>query len=1775
MALALFDRVQETTTTTGTGSITLGGAVPGFQSFAVVGNGNTCYYTIVDVSAWEVGIGTYSTSGPTLARTTILSNSNGNTTAITLSAGTKSVFLTYPTSKSVNLNESGNVSALGTVSSGVWQGTTVGVAYGGTGVTASSGANSVVLRDADQNIAINRLNQGLLTTTASGGTTVLTVASAFNQALVGTGGHTYRLPDATTLSNTTAFQFNNNATGTLTIQNNAGTQVGTIAPGGAAGIALLSNATTGGTWDVHAYIPENVTWGTNALALGSTVISGGTWNGGVIATNYGGTGLTSYTSGGAVYANSTTTLTSGTLPTSAGGTGNTTGNSATTSQTNFSNLTIGGSQVLYAGNYNSYAPTLTGGGASGTWAINVTGNAATATTATTATNQSGGTVSATTGAFSGAVSMTANAQGYASPTLYVRGDIRAQRDTGNTGVIYFGNSSGTYLYYDGSNYAMPNGQLDVNGSRVLNAGNYNSYAPTLTGGGATGTWNINISGNAATATLATTATTALITQNTFASGTGGNLLYATVGSDDFVRIRAGSDSYNTGWLEIATADDGNEPIYVRQYTGVFATVTRTLTLLDGSGNTSLPGTISASSFAGSIATGSGASGTWNISITGSAGSAGSVDYNALTNKGGGTGSYITSGDYRAPIFYDSNDTGYYVDPNSNSKLYYLQILGSTGFDGLTSLNVTNNAYIYGRAQIIITGRLDSGNDGWALNGRNAVLFNINSGGAQGATGTTNFALQYNMYTGQLGVMSSASAGTPAIYWSTGDLHTRLNGNIYAPIFYDSNNTNYYVDPASGSNLYNATLRGSNFSMYTGAYGMQMYSTLDGAGNPGGWARSLNFANGTASVNLASFGALGSGDSIDYAYLALGTDPTNYASGVYLRLYSNYTQASGSMRAPIFYDSDNTAYYVDPASVSNLNAAVFNGQTVWNGQLYISGTNFNTLNSGYANAADGSDIWLNYRGYNDGFSYFRNFNVGNGKGTAYIWGDGVNGYVGIGTGQSANARLHVRQSTPTSVGALPGGVTMISDSSTNNYLLFRNTADNGTYGGIAFQDNNVGGYVVFGNAGGGGDLLYVAGYGGGQLQYGYTDSINPGARTTIASWNPTGLQVNSGDFRAPIWYDSNDTAYYIDPNGYSRTFFNSIYVGNEAPNTGANSSSDGLVLRGNYNSNSWAHKFHKYDNGSGVALYLSQTAGASAWGVLQGWGSGIGYTSVIYGTLSTDAEYSPIYYDRDNTAFYLNPNGTSVLNVLDGPALSDSKLYLRTRGDDNHYLWNDGSDYEELVMYRGTGFKVSNSSGLGTVLLVYGYDTGNYVYSPTSFRAPIFYDSENTGYYCNPNGTSNFLGLTVGSEISGSVNGFARYLPTAYAGGVQSNPQVYFSYDIGLKAAMTGVPFAWCDTLWINGYAGADVPNMVAIHTARDGTPRMWISTQSNRATSYGTTYQVPTYDTNYNNGGLYAGIYYDSQDTARYFNGNGGINFITGSGNRVTVYSDDSGLHVANAEGSGVDVRLGAAYNLPGIYVNPNLYLQSESTIVFRIANAERGYFDTGSNLFANGSMRSPIFYDQNNTAYYVDPASTSRLNETLTNVVSLPQNPVGSTYGTGAGIPPYSFYQVCGDNDGMRIYSEAPSSNNVRMVFQLEDDNETAYSDQWVFRNKLTYGALTATSPFAIGGSGNVTAAGNVTAYSDERLKTNWRDMPDNFVARLANVKVGIYDRTDTKNMTQVGVSAQSLQEVLPQAVNTADNEMKTLSVSYGNAALASAVELAKYVTALEQRISQLEARL
>jgi hypothetical protein len=125
---------------------------------------------------------------------------------------------------------------------------------------------------------------------------------------------------------------------------------------------------------------------------------------------------------------------------------------------------------------------------------------------------------------------------------------------------------------------------------------------------------------------------------------------------------------------------------------------------------------------------------------------------------------------------------------------------------------------------------------------------------------------------------------------------------------------------------------------------------------------------------------------------------------------------------------------------------------------------------------------------------------------------------------------------------------------------------------------------------------------------------------------------------------------------------------------------------------------------------------------------------------------------------------------------------------------------------------------------------------------------------------------------------------------------------------------------------------------------------------------------------------------------------------------------------------------------------------------------------------------------------------------------------------------------------------------------------------NVFRIGGWSASSnAFQMDASGNLTMLGNVTAYSDERLKKDWAPVAEDFVERLAKVKHGTYTRTDIEER-QAGVSAQDWQKLLAETVMT--NSEGILSVAYGNAALVAAVKLAERVVALEARLAAIEVK-
>jgi hypothetical protein len=268
MALALQDRVKETTTVTGTGTATLLGATTGFQSFAVVGNANTTYYCIADQGGanWEVGIGTYTASGTTLARTTVLSSSNAGS-LVAFTAGIKDVFVTYPSSKGLWKDASGNAIGLGTPA-----------AFVGTNITGTASGLTA------GNVTTNANLTGAVTSTGNatslGSFTSAQLATALTDE-TGSGSAVFATSPTlvTPVLGTPASGVVTNLTGTASININ-GTVGATTATTGAFTTLSASSTVTlsGGTANGVAYLNASkvLTSGSGLVFDGTTLNFGGT-----------------------------------------------------------------------------------------------------------------------------------------------------------------------------------------------------------------------------------------------------------------------------------------------------------------------------------------------------------------------------------------------------------------------------------------------------------------------------------------------------------------------------------------------------------------------------------------------------------------------------------------------------------------------------------------------------------------------------------------------------------------------------------------------------------------------------------------------------------------------------------------------------------------------------------------------------------------------------------------------------------------------------------------------------------------------------------------------------------------------------------------------------------------------------------------------------------------------------------------------------------------------------------------------------------------------------------------------------------------------------------------------------------------------------------------------------------------------------------------------------------------------------------------------------------
>lgn len=969
----------------------------------------------------------------------------------------------------------------------------------------------------------------------------------------------------------------------------------------------------------------------------------------------------------------------------------------------------------------------------------------------------------------------------------------------------------------------------------------------------------------------------------------------------------------------------------------------------------------------------------------------------------------------------------------------------------------------------------------------------------------------------------------------------------------------------------------------------------------------------------------------------------------------------------------------------------------------------------------------------------------------------NGNVLIGTGTNLGSRVHISSGTPSGVGAMPSGVVTTQSSSGNNYLLFRNTADNGTYAGLAFQDNNIGGYVIFGNAGGGGDLLYVAGYGGGQLQYGSADSISPGSRTTVASWNGTGLQVNSGDFRTPFIYDSNDTGYYVDPNSMSRMsrvdpdeIYNHGWFRNHYSGKGLYNQVNGTHFYSN-GSAAWAIT----GSGGNVELQFRSNHESTMRGyVYANTGGSIGFLDYngnwrirgdtanveLYGGTYIDTGYAYIVYDRNDTGYYLDPNSVSNLNVIrvngnstffpgQTSALgfeNQSSFFRFAFNDLRFYDWNNGYD-------------------------IFGLD--EHAWANNSFRAPIFYDRDNTAFYCDPSSTTRLSGLIVGYGSASSTidmydsdestryihnnsstigflgsHGSWRFRMADDGNLVMGTYQAWLSDQIrsGIYYEHSDTGY-YCDpastsnlykvtayqgakyqtTDWADGFRNTPTSGRTFHGDVSSGGPQgsWWFydsMRHSNGANYWGTQIAYGWEDNanelwqrnitsnsfsswvRYLNSGNYTGILdgrylrenvwindkyfgtdgliycnqsrayimYDRNDSGYYCDPNSSSRLDWVNANGLRTYSN---LYIDNDYGRTIvgvytSTRLqgvfamGDSYKLPpdgsnggslyGIaWSHPNAGGVAANLNTHGMLVMENGGFlaAVSGSIRARDDMRAPIFYDSNDTGYYLNPNGGSYLNSlTLAGGAYFrPQNwiQLDSTYGMywpnhyGAHIhandlSTYTQLAIRGSKNSYGgMYDQYSGVNGMMYdssgnggIYRESDGRWYLYHHlarnclgvgtsttdaSWGLRcvkggyfdgrvdgsifydaNDTTYYVDPSSTSTSVNVAGSIVAAGNVTAYSDIRVKQDVQPITD-AVSKVQQLRGVTFLRTDVEDSRQTGLIAQDVLKVLPEAVRGSASGM--YSVAYGNMAglLVEAIkEQQSQITELKALVAQLLAK-
>jgi hypothetical protein len=1039
--------------------------------------------------------------------------------------------------------------------------------------------------------------------------------------------------------------------------------------------------------------------------------------------------------------------------------------------------------------------------------------------------------------------------------------------------------------------------------------------------------------------------------------------------------------------------------------------------------------------------------------------------------GNPSGQWTATGDFRAPIFYDSNDTSFYVDPNGTSRINVLATTGGT------------STFYNGRIALRADGIEDHQTAG------DGGFIQVNYYGYQNGH---SYFRNFDVYNGKGGTALSVNgAGN----------YTQINGSTRSPIFYDSNNTSFFTDPSATSQI-----RKTNLFALGSA-----------------WDDGLNLYSSDLTNRWNLLVDNGAGDSFRLAF------NNSEAFGVGTNGEAYFT---AGLRAQLYYDRDDTGYYVDPNVNSFLNGPVtINGN---DNQLRINGTSGSKA-AGLFFQQDGASKYELY--YYSG--QFRFYNYARAAQEMSISDSGV---VTVHNDFRAPIMYDVND---TSRRVDPNGTSELANVNVNNVLearsgskiIVQNSTDGGTSRGLFLWNSSDANWGIYMSTPGAGKTIAgttaPAGLGGVIASHAARFRVaansangfiweNSSNATLMSLQGDAGNLYTSHSVRSPIFYDSNDTSFYLDPN--SNSLLRTVYTQNGSYHFRPRYTDGSDIYSGSFN---W-YGLQLGNNGTNYIVAGRTVAG----GALDIYVNNTSDFPSINGTHSSRFESngifynyhsvrSPLFYDYNDTNYYVDPASSSVLQAVTmyGRTRIGGEIYISafnsntlnsgfTHGGNGSDIWinyrgyNDGQDYTR-------DFRVGNGRG-SQVMWVSG--SGSYVEATNDFRAPIFYDSDNTGYYVDPAGATSAK--------------FAQFV------------QIGDSSSYGTNSGSWGARLNVTDNVHAKIEVGQDADGMLSHWYAHTGQSSVKFGTQS-------------SHDLEIQRGSTQK-IYIGASETTSYNPLVISANWGTGSySDALTVYGTYPSITLRSTNANG------------GTGQTFLMHTDSSGTIQYYFDTSgpneswgKRHEFFSDGRFYAPASVRSPIFYDMDNTGYYVDPASGSYINSGTA---------VGSWNFTASS---YCLYAHGNGNTasvsgvGAQIYSSG--GNGALLAFHRGGYyavNMGLDSD-----NVLRIGGWSAgANRFQLDMSGNLTVAGNVTAYSDIRLKEDIEVIPE-ALSKVRQIRGVTFTRNDQedKEKRHTGVIAQEVELVLPEVVSEDNEGVK--NVAYGNM-------VGLLIEAIKEQQTQIEA--